>query len=139
VTSYEQNWGRNSGRRDLLTKMLNGDPKSGTEPLSDAEIRFEVNGLTFAAVDTTSNVMAYMMYELSLNIEWQDKLRQELLDGKALEHRANQTLKDLPVLNSVINEIIRMHSPAYSSIPRITPPEGMIIDGLKVPGNVSDV
>jgi cytochrome P450 len=117
--------------------MLNGDPKNDTAPLSDKDIRIEVNGLTFAAVDTTSNTMSYMLYELSNNPKWQVRLRKELQDAKVLETgRTNQQLKDLPVLNSVINETLRLHPPAFSSLPRITPPEGMIIDGLKVPGNV---
>jgi cytochrome P450 len=117
--------------------MLNGDPKNGTEPLSDKAIRVEVTGLTFAAVDTTSNVMSYLLYELSCNPEWQDRLRSELQKANVIQSGfSNSSLKDLPVLNACIHETLRLHPPAFSSLPRITPPEGMRIDGLWVPGNV---
>jgi cytochrome P450 len=117
--------------------MLNGDPKNGTEPLSDAAIKVEVNGLTFAAVDTTSNGMSYLLYELSCNPEWQDRLRTELWEANVIKASfANNLLKDLPVLNACIHETLRLHPPAFSSLPRITPPEGFTVDGLWVPGNV---
>jgi cytochrome P450 len=118
--------------------MLKGDPKTDAGPLSDKAIEVEVTGLTFAAVDTTSNAMTYLLYELSINPEWQERVRKELLDAKVIEREfAHSAVKDLPILTACIDEVLRLHPPATSGLPRITPPEGLTIDGLFVPGNVS--
>jgi cytochrome P450 len=132
LASYVKEFGRgDTGRRNLLTKLLSAD-------LPDPQIEVEINGLTFAAVDTTSTVMTYLMYEMCRHPDWQDKLRTELL-ASDLEERgyAVSFLNTLPILNAVIEETLRLHPPAMSGMPRITPAAGATIDGVFVPGNVS--
>jgi cytochrome P450 len=131
LASYVKENGRDDiGRRNLLTKLLVSD-------LPDPEIEVEIFGMTFAAVDTTSTVMTYIMYEMSCHTDWQDKLRSELLAAN-LDDKGYKVseLNELPILAAVINETMRLHPPAAAGIPRITPPEGATIDGLFVPGNV---
>jgi cytochrome P450 len=130
ATYVKENGREDVGRRNLLTKLLASD-------LPDPEIEVEIFGMTFAAVDTTSTVMTYLMYELSCHTEWQDRLRSELLAAKLddMDYKVSELLK-LPILSAVIDETLRLHPPAIAGIPRITPPEGATIDGLFVPGNV---
>jgi cytochrome P450 len=131
ATYIKENGRDDIGRRNLLTKLLTAD-------LPDPEIEVEIFGMTFAAVDTTSTIMTYIMYELSCHPEWQDKLRSALLAAK-LDDKGYiiSELYKLPILSAVIDETMRLHPPAAAGIPRITPPEGATIDGLFVPGNVS--
>jgi cytochrome P450 len=131
ATYVKENGRDDTGRRNLLTKLLAAD-------LPDPEIEVEIFGMTFAAVDTTATVMTYIMYELSCHPEWQDKLRSELLAAK-LDDKGYEVseLYKLPILNAVIDETLRLHPPAIAGMPRITPPEGATIDGLSLPGNVS--
>lgn len=114
-----------------------GDPRTDSKPLTDKEIRIEVTGLTFAAVDTTANVASYLFYELSCNPDWQEKLRAELRSSKAEESGfAYQVVKDLPILNACLLEVLRFHPPAIDSLPRITNPEGQAIGGIALPGKI---
>ena len=46
------------------------------------------------------------------------------------------SLQNLPYLNAVINETLRMHYPMPINLPRVIVPEGQIIDGESIPGNV---
>ncbi|KAJ5737963.1 cytochrome P450 [Penicillium malachiteum] len=46
-------------------------------------------------------------------------------------------LKDLGHLNGVINETMRLYPPVPSAIPRLTPPEGLTIEGTFIPGNTT--
>jgi cytochrome P450 len=117
--------------------MLYGDPKNGSAPLSDQEVIVEVMGFTFAATDTTSNATTYLIYELARHPEWQEKVRDELKQAKVEENDYDSpTLKELPILNACMHESIRLNPPVMDGLPRITPPEGVTIDGIFVPGNV---
>ncbi|KAJ4345624.1 uncharacterized protein N0V89_011758 [Didymosphaeria variabile] len=71
-------FGRQSRRRDLLTKLITGDSEKGVEPLSDEEISVEVSHFIYAATDTTAAVMTYFLYEMAANSEWQTRFRKEL-------------------------------------------------------------
>jgi len=43
---------------------------------------------------------------------------------------------DLPILDAVITEALRLHPAAPSSLQRITPAGGRTVDGVQVPENV---
>jgi cytochrome P450 len=137
MKEYLKLYGRSSKRRSLLTKIIAGDEKNGTEPLSDPEISVEVSNLVFAATDTTGNTMTYALYELSNHPEWQEKLRAELKEAKAKEGEfAFQQLSTLPVLNGIHMETLRLHPAVPSGLPRMTTEAGRIA-GVEVAPKVS--
>lgn len=45
---YIEQYGRESGRRDLLTKILSAKPDTGVQPLTDLEVSVEIGNLVFA-------------------------------------------------------------------------------------------
>lgn len=45
---YIEQYGRDSGRRDLLTKILSAKPDTGVRPLTDLEVSLEIGNLVFA-------------------------------------------------------------------------------------------
>ncbi len=45
-------------------------------------------------------------------------------------------LASVEYLSAVLDEVMRMVSPGGSNAPRTTPPEGITVDGVFVPGNV---
>lgn len=138
MKEYIKLYGRNSTRRSLLTKIIAGDPTTGTEPLPDPEISVEVSNLVFAATDTTGNTMSYALYRLSCHPEWQKKLRDEIRSSTTRKDDfAFQTLQSLPMLNGVFMETLRLHPAAPSSLPRITTGDGCDIGGIHVPGKVN--
>lgn len=134
LKEYLKLYGRSSKRRSLLTKIIQGDPSSGAEPLSDPEISVEVSNLVFAATDTTGNTMTYALYRLCCHPEWQDKLRAEIRgSGAKAADFSFQTLQSLPVLNGIVMETLRLHPAAPSALPRITTGRGADIAGTRVP------
>lgn len=137
LKEYLKLYGRSSKRRSLLTKIIQGDPSTGTEPLSDPEISVEVSNLVFAATDTTGNTMTYALYRLCCHPEWQDKLRAEIrASGAKAANFSFQSLQSLPVLNGIMMETLRLHPAAPSALPRITTGRGCDIGGTWVPGKV---
>ena len=80
-------------------------------------------------------IMLYMLLKHPAELE---KLRAELepfrdASGKFL----NSDIKDLDHLNGVINEVLRLHPPVSGVLPRKTPPEGVEVDGIHIPGNMT--
>ncbi|KAK5166454.1 uncharacterized protein LTR77_007997 [Saxophila tyrrhenica] len=124
--TYIKRFGRESGRKDLLTKILS--PKDGNQVLTDRETYTEIGNLVFAGTDTTSTTLTYLFWELTRNPEWQQRIRDELrgLDRNDSSSDGVQLLKasDAPVLEAVINEALRLHPAAPASLPRATPPGG---------------
>jgi cytochrome P450 len=137
LKEYLKLYGRSSKRRSLLTKIIQGDPSTGAEPLTDPEISVEVSNLVFAATDTTGNTMTYALYRLCCHPEWQEKLRAEIrASGCKAAGFSFQSLQSLPVLNAIFMETLRLHPAAPSALPRITTGNGCDIGGIHVPGKV---
>ncbi|KAM5540760.1 hypothetical protein V8D89_005404 [Ganoderma adspersum] len=85
-----------------------------------------------AGIDTIGDALCFLMHHLSLSLpssqRVQDKLRAEL------QERAGAPLDDLPYLEAVIKESLRVFSPTPMSLPRLVPAEGRVLDGVHLPG-----
>lgn len=79
------------------------------------------------------------MLALARHPEHLQKLREELapyMPDPAADVM-NQKIVNLDHLNGVIYEALRMYPPVPTAMPRITPPEGIEIEGVFVPGNMT--
>lgn len=97
----------------------------------------ELTNLIFAGTDTTGNTLTYLFWELAHHPEWQLRLREELneaLDGK--DTYDYNTISELPVLDAVVQETLRLRPAAPSGLQRVTPEAGCVIDGTTVPSRV---
>lgn len=93
-------------------------------------------------LDTTSTTLTYLFWELAKHQDWQEKLRAELRTALAPEIHDAPTysqLAELPVLDAVVNETLRLHPAAPASLQRSTPAGGREIDGYFIPEGVSAV
>ena len=104
---YVERYGRDSGRIDLLTKMVG--TKEG-QPLTDKEISNEPGRLLLATTDMTVVVPTRLLPELAQRPEWQNKTRDEIrhhhvefVNGKT----KLETISESPILNSFVIESMR--------------------------------
>ena len=85
-----------------------------------------------ASSDVTRSSSCAITYYLAANPDVQRKLQKELdealqnEDGSATSY---EVVKNLPYLNAVINEALRLHSTSGIGLPRIVPEGGMSIQG----------
>ena len=87
--------------------------------------------------DTTGSQLISALYNLARDPTQAEKIRQEVMRlGAETEYRE---LQDLPHLNGFINETFRLHAPIPSGMIRNTPPTGINIGAVHVPGNVTVV
>ncbi|XP_017056360.1 probable cytochrome P450 311a1 [Drosophila ficusphila] len=80
------------------------------QALSRKEIRDEINTFVFAGVDTTTASMSFVLYALAKHPETQTRLRKELQDLPAEETSDPDKLNELPYLDAMIKEVLRMYT-----------------------------
>ena len=84
--------------------------------------------------DTVALTLIYLFYRLARHPEQLSKLQKEL-DG--LHSVSDSTaLQQAQHLNGIINETMRLHPATLTGNLRETPPEGAMISGRYVPGNI---
>ncbi|XP_068708816.1 cytochrome P450 3A9-like [Montipora foliosa] len=103
-------------RQDLMDLMLIAHEESvqeGVSKLTDEEIVGQCVIFLLAGYETSSNTLGYIAYQLALNQEVQDKLRQMI--KRAVDSNPDSTLyeiaQDIEYLDCVINEALRLHPP----------------------------
>lgn len=101
-------------------------------------LRSDSRTIIVAGSDTTAASLSHIFYLLAKHPEHVVKLRQELLplmnsDG-TFEH---QKVHRADHLNATINEALRLYPVPPTAIVRKTPPEGIVVDGTHIPGNMN--
>lgn len=94
--------------------------------ISDEDILNNINTFLFAGSDTSSLSVTWTLLLLAENPAYQDRLRSELLSIQALSSASALTedetqslyasIADLPFLDNVVRESIRLIPPVHSSI-----------------------
>ncbi|KAK4893334.1 hypothetical protein LTR27_008228 [Elasticomyces elasticus] len=132
--NYIHRHGRESKRRDLLTKILS--PQREKELMSDRETSMEIGNLVFAGTETTSTTLTYLFWTLARFPVWQLRMRAELNEKLGDASRGpydHRLISNLPILEAVINEGLRLYPAAPASLPRITPESGWQYNSHTIP------
>ena len=123
-----------SGTTNYSSHVLrHKDEKGMTKP----EIYGNMFLMVLAGSETSATVLSGLVFYLLINPECYKKLRKEV--RSTFNDTSDMTFRnqaDLPFLNACIEEALRIHPPVPTSLPRITPLEGVILAGRFVPGKV---
>jgi cytochrome P450 len=101
-----------------------------------------------AGTETSKVTLTYLQYELSGRPELQHALRDELvtllpsfqfpISTSRDEYQQSlpdpKALDDLPMLDAILKETLRLYTPSPPLLTRIVPKKGTIIDGYEIPG-----
>ncbi|KAK4697094.1 hypothetical protein P7C71_g942, partial [Lecanoromycetidae sp. Uapishka_2] len=115
----------------LFTKLFN----AGEGGLTDFEIRLEAGGYITAGSDTAAVTLTYLVHAVCRKKEIQEKLVAEV--GTLPDNFTNNDAKELPYLEQVINETLRLYPAVPGALPRAVPPEGANLAGYQFPGGVT--
>lgn len=120
--------------RDIFSWLLDeADPDVTPELNADARL------LVVAGSDTTAATLSWIAYELCKNPQVQTKLRDEI--NKTVSKSGFLDVDDvanIPYLDGVINEAMRLHPAVPSGVQRETPPEGITLpNGTYIPGTTT--
>ncbi|KAJ5563110.1 hypothetical protein N7461_001871 [Penicillium sp. DV-2018c] len=116
-------------------------PLKGRDPTDDERNMLMGDAMLIitAGSDTTATSLTSIVYELARHPEEVEKLRAELAPiqvGETGEYQHDDIAR-LPHLNGFINEAFRLHPPIPGVIPRKTPPEGIHVKDVRIPGNMT--
>jgi cytochrome P450 len=103
-----------TGRRDLLSLLLTARDEDGSG-FSDEEVRDQVMTLMFAGHDTSTSTISFLLYELARHPHVLARLQaeqDEVLGGAAPPTPA-QLFGELPYLDMVLDETLRLYPPAW--------------------------
>ncbi|KAJ5514962.1 hypothetical protein N7463_004514 [Penicillium fimorum] len=114
----------------LFTKLF--DEKSG---LSYSDIIQEAQGYIVAGSDTTAVTLTYLTYSVCRDSRVREKLVAKLTTLP--EPVMDKSLRDLPYLNQIISETLRLYTAVPFGLPRLVPPEGAQFNGYNVPGGIT--
>jgi len=101
------------GRRDILSLLVGARGEHG-ERFTDVEIRDQVMTLMFAGHDTSTSTVTFALWELAHHPDALERLCEEqdrVLGGAA--PTIDQLEKELPYLDMVVDEVLRLYPPAW--------------------------
>jgi tryprostatin B 6-hydroxylase len=94
------------------------------------------NVLTGSSSDTTSATLVHVFNYLARDASLVEKARKELQpllrDDGSLDNRAANHSE---FVNGCINEALRLHPPVATALQRLTPPEGLQVGNMYIPGD----
>jgi cytochrome P450 len=99
-------------RDDLLGRLVTArDPATG-EAMPDALIVDNVVTFLMAGHETTSQALTWALYLLALFPDWQEAVRQEVLSIAGARALGREDIGNLPLLDAVFQEAMRLYPPA---------------------------
>ncbi|KAK9414560.1 hypothetical protein SUNI508_11133 [Seiridium unicorne] len=114
-----------------MLQSLNGEDKRS---VSFDEVHVNATLLVLAASETTGSLLCGLMFYVLVNDTVRSRLEEEI--HSAFNDESQITLAaatNLPFLNAVVEETLRIYPPVPIGLPRIVPKGGSIIGGKFVP------
>ena len=110
--------------------------------MDDTSVLSMATSNIFAGSDTTAISLRAVIYHLLKRPESKIKLIDEIDNmrrkGKLTDPVSFEQAEDMPYLQACMYEALRCHPAVGMSLPRVTPPGGIYIDGQHIPEGVSN-
>lgn len=129
-----ENGGKGSGKdiTGWLLKAYGNDKHPDQDPMLQGDARL----IIVAGSDTTSATLTYLFYHLAQDPTQVKRLRDELRP-LTIGDWSDKDIQHAEHLNGAINETLRLHPPVPSGLFRQTPPEGLRVGEVYIPGGVT--
>ncbi|TDZ40941.1 putative sterigmatocystin biosynthesis P450 monooxygenase STCB [Colletotrichum trifolii] len=127
-----ENLRRNKGNKaNLFAAMLAASEADEKSDLSDDVIRGEASNMLIAGSDPVSSSLTYLVWALLKLPGLQRRLEDEV--GSLAADFDDSALEELPLLDAVINETLRLYGAVQGTFPRTTPSPGVYLGGYFIP------
>ncbi|OJJ46455.1 hypothetical protein ASPZODRAFT_32476, partial [Penicilliopsis zonata CBS 506.65] len=105
---------------------------SGKQDLTPGEQMQDAMLLQVAGSDTTLSALIFACYHLAIDKQLQRDIREEI-QGNLEAELTFDTVKDLALLQGLINETLRLHPPGATALPREIPKGGVHVCNTFIP------
>ncbi len=102
---------------DILSLLMSARDETG-QPMTDVELRDELMTMLFAGHETTAIALAWALYWIHYLPEVREKLLQEL-NSIDIANADPMAIAQLPYLNAVCSETLRIYPVAFFCFPRV--------------------
>ena len=102
------------------------------EKLDEEDVSTEAGVFTVAGTDTTAVTLTYLVWCVFSRPDLREKIEGEV--AALSDDYTDADLLELPWLNGIISETLRLYGPIASALPRVAPPEGAVLGGIPIPG-----
>uniref|UniRef100_A0A1Y1KXB9 Cytochrome P450 n=1 Tax=Photinus pyralis TaxID=7054 RepID=A0A1Y1KXB9_PHOPY len=111
--TVEYRRGNGIHRNDILQILMEVGESDGEHSLTIAEIAAQAFGFFVAGFETSSTTMSFFLYELALNADLQQKVRDEikLVLGKHAGKVTYEAIMEMKFMDQVISETLRKYPP----------------------------
>ena len=99
---------------------------------AESPVRNKIDNTLHCHSDTTAPSLTNLFYLLARNPEHVKHIQKEL---QTVDPQDVNAVATLPHLNGAINEAMRLLPAVLTFVTRVSPPGGMHIDGIFIPGN----
>jgi cytochrome P450 len=122
---------QNQSGKNLFGQMLAAVENKEKTMITDSSIRLEAGNLIVAGSDTTAVTLTYLVWAVLRDPALQKELENEV--ALLSSDLGQEELKNASLLNSVIEEALRLYGAAPGALPRVVPAEGANINGHLLP------
>ncbi|KAF3448401.1 hypothetical protein FNV43_RR09114 [Rhamnella rubrinervis] len=118
---------------EFLLRLVDEQDDNSSTPLTLNHLKALFMDMVVAGSDTSSNTMEFAMAEIMNQPKVMSKIQQELDDVVGKHNIVEEShIHQLPYLEAVVKETLRLHSPVPLLVPRY-PSETCIVGGYTIP------
>ena len=121
------------GEKNLFAHIIHEAEKR--ERLDDVDLKLEAMALIVAGSDTTAVSLTYLVWAVLSQPPLQTLLEEEV--GGLPPNYSERDVEDLPILNAVIEETLRLYGAAPGGTPRAVPAGGAKLGDYYVPAGLT--
>jgi cytochrome P450 len=124
----------NGNALNFFGQMLAASGSEDKVSLTEKDVREEAGNLIVAGSDTTAVTLTYLVWAVLKQPDLQARLEEEI--GQLSDELTMAELEAAPILNSVIDETLRLYGAAPGALPRTVPSQGLTVSGYHIPTGV---
>ncbi|GAD99504.1 benzoate 4-monooxygenase cytochrome P450, putative [Paecilomyces variotii No. 5] len=125
---------------DIISWLLKAvKDKDSSAPPSDGALQDDGRVVIIAGSDTTGATLANAFYFLTTNQHIYKQLQRDLdtLFSDVGDSFTYEQVRNIPYVEAIIHETLRLKPAVPSGPPRVTPPGGLQVDEVWIPGDVN--